>query len=112
MLRRFFVSRYSFNRHSRRTTRRRRSATNRLRKYCRFTGSHWLTFRLPSYFLRHRLPRGGGYHPLTFSVWFKILFSVIKRLIQHCLLSKMVYLNITYVIATRNYEFFNTGLTG
>jgi len=24
----------------------------------------------------------------------------------------MVYLNVKYVIATRNYEFFNTGVTG
>jgi len=49
-----------------------------------------------------------GYHPLRFSVWFKILYSVglIPRLIQHCLLSKMVYLNVKYGIATRNYEFF------
>ena len=35
--------------------------------------------------------KGGG---LRFSVWFKILYSVIQRLIRHCLLSKMVYLNI------------------
>jgi len=33
-----------------------------------------LTFRLPSFFLRHRLPRGGGNR---FSVWFKILYRVI-----------------------------------
>ena len=39
------------------------------------------------------------------SVRFKILYRVIQRLIQHCLLRKMVYLNIIYVIATRNYEF-------
>src|SRR6218665_1023328 len=32
-------------------------------------------------------------------------YCVIQRLIQHCLLSKMVYLNIKYVIATRSYEF-------
>ena len=44
-----------------------------------------------------------------FSVWFKILYRVIQRLIQHCLLSKMKYLNIKYVIATQNYAFFNTG---
>jgi len=68
-----------------------------------------LAFRLPSYFLRHQLPRGSGYHPVRFSVWFKILYSVIQRLIQHCLLSKMVYLNIKYVIAARNYELFNAG---
>ena len=41
-----------------------------------------------------------------FSVWFRILYRVIWRLIQHCLLSKVVYLNVKYVIATRNYEFF------
>src|SRR6218665_3014787 len=43
--------------------------------------------------------------PLRFSVKFRILYRVIQRLIQHCLLRKMVYLNIIYVIATRNYEF-------
>ena len=36
-----------------------------------------LTFRLPSYFLWHRLPRGYCYHPsLRFSVRFKILYRV------------------------------------
>src|SRR6218665_1506724 len=49
---------------------------------------------------------GGGYHPLRFCVKFKILYLVIQRLIQHCLLSKMVYLNVKYIIATRSYEFF------
>jgi len=44
--------------------------------------------------------------PLRFRVRFKIVYHVIHPLIQHCLLSKMVYLNIIYVIATRNYEFF------
>jgi len=34
------------------------------------------TFRLPSYLLWHWLPRRGGYHPLRFSVWFKILYRV------------------------------------
>src|SRR6218665_2314108 len=67
--------------------------------------------------------------PLRFRVSFKILYRVIRRLIQHCLLPKMVYLNIIYyiqihhfrqqtmlnqslyytiqyyVIATRNYDF-------
>ena|SRR6218665_1024015 len=33
-------------------------------------------------------------------------YRVTQLLIQHCLLSKMVYLNIKYVIATRSYEFF------
>jgi len=28
-----------------------------------------------------------------------------QRLIQHCLLSKTVYLNVNYVITIRNYEF-------
>src|SRR6218665_2975009 len=58
----------------------------------------------------------GGYHPLRgwlppprFNVWFKILYRVIQRLIQQCFLSKLVYLNVKYAIATRNYEFFNTG---
>ena len=54
--------------------------------------------------------KGGGYHPLGFRVRFKILYRVIQLLIQHCLLHKMVYLNIIYVIATRNYEFFTTGI--
>src|SRR6218665_2018831 len=31
-------------------------------------------------------------------------YRVIHRLIQHCLLSKIVYLNIKYAIATRNYK--------
>ena len=44
--------------------------------------------------------------PPRFSVRFKISYRVIQRLIQHCLLSKMVYLNVKYVIATRSYEFF------
>src|SRR6218665_1443374 len=35
----------------------------------------------------------------------KLSYRVIQRLIQHCLLSKMVYLNAKYVIATRSYEF-------
>ena len=45
--------------------------------------------------------------PLRFSVRFKILHSVIQRLIQHCLLRQMAYLNraIVYAIATRNYDF-------
>ena len=47
--------------------------------------------------------------PLRFSGGLKILHRVIQRSIQHCLLRKMVYLNIIYVIATRNYEFFTTG---
>ena len=49
------------------------------------------------------------YHPLRFSVWFKILYRLIQRLIQHCFLSKMVHLNVKYVIAARNYEFVTTG---
>ena len=48
--------------------------------------------------------------PLRFRVRFKILYRVIQPLIQHCLLLKMVYLNIIYVIATRNYTFFTTGI--
>ena len=52
----------------------------------------------------------GGYHPLRFSVRFKILYRVIQLLIQHCLLRKLVYLNIIYVLTTRNYEFFTTGI--
>ena len=48
--------------------------------------------------------------PLRPSVRFKILYCVIQPLIQHCLLRKMVYLNIIYVIATRNYEFFTIGI--
>ena len=48
--------------------------------------------------------------PLRFRVRFKILYRVTQPLIQHCLLHKMVYLNIIYVIATRHYEFFTTGI--
>src|SRR6218665_3058711 len=48
--------------------------------------------------------------PTGFRVRFKILYRVIQPLIQHCLLHKMVYLNIIYVIATRNYDFFTTGI--
>ena len=47
---------------------------------------------------------------LIFSVRFKILYRVIPRLIHRCLLRKMVSLNLIYVIATRNYEFFTTGI--
>src|SRR6218665_3921785 len=67
-----------------------------------FTG---LTFRLPSYLLRHLLQRG-WLPPPRFIVRFKILYRVMQPLIQHCLLSKMVYLNLKYVIATRSYDFF------
>src|SRR6218665_4039031 len=48
--------------------------------------------------------------PLRFRVRFKTLYCVIQSLIQHCLLRRMVYLNIIYVIATRNYDFFTTGI--
>src|SRR6218665_493585 len=48
---------------------------------------------------------------LRFCVRFKIVcYRVILRLNQHCLLRRMVYLNIIYVIATRNYEFVTTGI--
>src|SRR6218665_2096279 len=56
--------------------------------------------------------RGVVTTPLDLVFWFKILYRVIKSLIQHCLLSKMAYLNVKYVIATRNYDFFNTGISG
>src|SRR6218665_987933 len=59
--------------------------------------------------LPHHGTKGGGNHPLRFRVRFKILYRVIQPLIQQCLLHKMVYLNIIYVIATRNYESFTTG---
>src|SRR6218665_3923346 len=48
--------------------------------------------------------------PLRFRVRFKILYRVTQPLIQHCLLHKTVYFNIIYVIATRNYDFFTTGI--
>src|SRR6218665_3605584 len=48
--------------------------------------------------------------PPGFRVRFNILYRVIQPLIQHCLVHNMVYLNIIYVIATRNYEFFTTGI--
>jgi len=35
------------------------------------------------------------------------LFS--EPCIQHCFLSELVYLNVKYVIAARNYAFFTTG---
>src|SRR6218665_3760079 len=41
--------------------------------------------------------------PLRFCVRFKIFYRVIQPLSQHCLLHKMVYFNIIYVIATRSY---------
>src|SRR6218665_895894 len=50
----------------------------------------------------------GWIPPPRFSVRFKILYRVIQPSIQHCLLRKMFYLNIIYVIANRNYEFFST----
>src|SRR6218665_2491934 len=34
------------------------------------------------------------------------MYRVIQRVIQNCLLSKMVYLNVKYVIAIRSYELF------
>src|SRR6218665_233048 len=37
---------------------------------------------------------------------FRVRFKILYRVIQHCLLSKMVYFNLKYVIATRSYEFF------
>ena len=52
---------------------------------------------------------GGGYHPFRYSVWFKISYCVIQGLIQHSVLSKMVYLDVNYMTANRNYEFLNTG---
>src|SRR6218665_1087628 len=64
--------------------------------------------RATKLFLRQRLPRC-GYHSHRFSVWFKILYRRIRQLIQHLFLSKTMYLNIKYVIATRSYEFFNKG---
>src|SRR6218665_1904692 len=45
-----------------------------------------------------------------YRVRFKILYRAIQPLIQHCFLHKMVYLNIIYVIASRNYEFFPTSI--
>ena len=49
---------------------------------------------------------GGGYHSLRFRARSKLSYRVIRRLIQHCLVIKMVYLNVKYAIATRSYEFF------
>src|SRR6218665_2401993 len=67
-----------------------------------------LTFRL---FIVTSATKGGWLPPpLRFCVRFKILYRVIQPLIQHCLLHKMACLNIIYVIATRNYEFFTTGI--
>src|SRR6218665_3356825 len=75
--------------------------------YIRISQRHdvtFLTLGLPSYFLRNRLPRGVVTTTPRFSVWFKILHRLIQRLIRHYFLSKMVYLNIKYVIVTRNYD--------
>src|SRR6218665_43887 len=46
-----------------------------------------------------------------FDVWFKISYRVIQRLIQHIFLSKMVYLDLKYTPAIRNYEFLITGIS-
>ena len=43
-------------------------------------------------------------------VRFTILYRVIQPLIQHCLRRKMVYLNVIYAIATRNYELFTPAM--
>ena len=55
-----------------------------------------LTINLPAtkLFIVTSVPRGGGYHPPRFRVRFKILYRVIQVLIQHCLLRRLVYLNI------------------
>src|SRR6218665_561145 len=73
-----------------------------------FVAAQPLTLRLPSNFLLHRLPRGGGLPPPRFSVWFKISYRVIPRLIPNIFLSKMVYLDVKYMTENRNYEFLNT----
>jgi len=43
----------------------------------------------------HRLP------PPRFNSWFKISYRVIQRLIQHICLSKILYLDVKYMIAHR-----------
>src|SRR6218665_1975500 len=65
---------------------------------------------LKTYLKREGSLRLAGPVAVGFRVRFKILYRVIKPLIQHCLLRKMVHLNIIYLIATRNYEFFTTGI--
>src|SRR6218665_2591222 len=50
--------------------------------------------------------QGGWLPPHRFRVRFKVVYRLIQRLIQHCLLSKMVNLNLKYVIGTRSCEFF------
>ena len=47
--------------------------------------------------------------PFRFRALFQISYCVIQRLIQHCFLSKMVYLNVKYIIASRHYDILNTG---
>jgi len=47
--------------------------------------------------------------PLDLAFGFKISFRVIQRLIQHWFLSKMVYLNVKYMIVTGNYDILNSG---
>src|SRR6218665_1120065 len=71
-------------------------------KYAAFSGSRlWVVFNSQCAVLDLTFQ-----NLIRFSVRFKILYRIIQRLIRHCLLRKMVYLNIIYVIATRNYEFF------
>jgi len=76
-----------------------------LDSYACTTPLTYLTFRLPSHFCDIGY-RGWWLPPPRFSVYFKILYRVIQHLIQHCLLSTMVYLDVTYIIATQKYEFF------
>jgi len=60
-------------------------------------------------FLCHRLPRVWVVTtPLGNHLGLKISYRVIQRLIQHCFLSKMVYLYVKYMIAARNYAIYNT----
>jgi len=70
----------------------------------------WFNLQATKLFIVTSVTKGGGYHPLRFRVRFKILSRVIQRFIQHCLLRRMLYLNIIHVIATLNNEFFTTGI--
>jgi len=49
---------------------------------------------------------------VTNSLSLKISYRAIglQRLNQHCVLSKIVYLYVKYMIATRNYAMYNTGI--
>src|SRR6218665_1662061 len=64
--------------------------------------SIWFNLHATKLFIVTSATKGVVTTPPRFRVRFKILYRVIQVLIQHCLLRRMVYLNIIYVIATQN----------